>query len=128
MGRKAKYPDAEKKIQEYFDAVSESYHHPKAGEENPDNSDVKTLQALAREFGLSRIKIRKILITTGDLRYGITKEIQSLLKEGKDPETILDMSRSTINSYLPYSKNIYNLDEVSAAAERTRRYRERKKK
>ena len=36
------------------------------------------------------------------------------------------MSRSSVHSYLPYTKMIYNADELSLYAERCRLYRERK--
>ncbi len=37
------------------------------------------------------------------------------------------MSRTSVHSYLPYTKMIYNADELSLYAERWRLYRERKR-
>ncbi len=83
---------------------------------------------MAEEFGISRIKVRKILITTGDLTYPETRQIQELLAASNQMTEVCDilkMAPSTVNSLLPYSKGVYGLD-VSAAADRTEVYRARK--
>lgn len=36
------------------------------------------------------------------------------------------LSKSSVHSYLPYTKIIYNVDELSLYAERCRMYRKRK--
>jgi hypothetical protein len=89
----------------------------------------KKQDLLAEEFEISRIKIRKILITTGDIKYGETAQIQELIRNGMKMPVVaekLGMAISTVNSLIPYSKGVYKLSEVSAAAERTERYRVRK--
>lgn len=89
----------------------------------------KKQELLAEEFGISRIKVRKILITTGELRYPLTDQIEKLLAAGMKIDTVaerLKISKSTANSLIPYQKGVYKLSEVSAAAERTALYRERK--
>ena len=127
--RKPKYPDAEETIQKFFSAVSESFRHPAAYEVG--DFGKKKQELIADEFSISRLKVRKILITTGDLHYVETEKINRLMKCGlKVPEISkqLKMARSTINSYVPYGKGIYKLSEVSAAAERTALYRIRKER
>lgn len=126
MGRKPKYENPEDTIQSFFSAVSDSYNSPAEGEQGRDGK--KKQELLAEEFGISRIKVRKILITTGDLTYPETRQIQELLASDKKMEEvceILKMAPSTVNSLLPYSKGVYGLD-VSAAADRTQIYRARK--
>ena len=127
--RRKKYPNADQTMQAFYDAVSESYNHPATGEEVGNVPGKKKQELLAEEFGLSRIKVRKILITTGDLVYKETSEIESLLREGmsvSEAAEKLKIAVSTANSFLPYTKGVYKLSEVSAAAERTHLYRERK--
>lgn len=127
MPRKPKYINPNQTIEDFYASVSDSYHHPAAGEETG-NLARKKQELLAEEFGISRIKVRKILITTGDLAYPETQQIQELLAAGKKMTEVCDilkMAPSTVNSLLPYSKGVYGLD-VSAAADRTAIYRLRK--
>lgn len=63
MGRKLKYENPEDIIQSFFSAVSDSYHHPGSGDEVGDMPGRKKQELLAEEFGISRIKVRKVLIT-----------------------------------------------------------------
>ena len=37
------------------------------------------------------------------------------------------MSPKTVNTYLPYSKVVYKLDDISQNAERVKKYQQRKK-
>lgn len=126
MGRKPKYPDADKIIRDFFIAVSESYNSPSSTESVEGH---KKQDILAEEFDISRLKVRKILITTGDLVCSETVEIQQLMAEGFSLPAIgkmLGMQRSTLNAYLPYNRGVYKLAAVSAAADRTALYRARK--
>ena len=127
MGRNKKYPDAEKTIATFFATVSDSYNHPGAGEMIQDGHKSQAL--LAEEFGISRLKVRKILITTGDLTYSETAHIQRLLTAGKTKKQAVEelgMALSTLNSLLPYDKGVYNLADVSNYAGNSKVYRERK--
>ena len=123
--RKPKYPNSKKNIAEFYESVSDSYNHPIAGEVG-DIPGKKKQELLAEEFETTRLRIRKILITTGDYYSPITSEIQQIKKQGGKPEEELGLARATVNSYLPYGKGVYKLKEVSAAAERTEKYRKRK--
>lgn len=128
MGRKPKYENPQFIIDAFFAAVSDSYRHPGSGDEVGDVPGRKKQELLAEEFGISRIKIRKILITTGDLSYPQTQQIQALIKSEMSIGAVAEkmgISISSVNSLLPYSKGVYGLD-VSAAADRTQLYRARK--
>lgn len=75
----------------------------------------KSQALLVEEFGISRLKVRKILITTGDMHYPETVHIQQLLASGMkktDACEHLNMAISTLNSFLPYTHNIINLSET----------------
>lgn len=87
------------------------------------------IKATAAEIDLAELKVRKLLITSGKLSYPQTQEIQELQRVGKKMEeiqNILDLSRASINAYLPYSKVPYKEFEVSANADRCELYRKRK--
>lgn len=126
MSRRQKYPDRQIVIDIFYNSVSDYYD---CCRNHSSKQRGKTQQDIADEFGISRLKVRKILITTGDLRYPETEQIQKLIDQGRKMdqiELITGMKKSTINGFLPYSKGIYKLSEVSAAAERTALYRTRK--
>ena len=58
---------------------------------------------LAEEFGISRLKVRKILITTGEVVYPETKRIQELLAAGGKQE--MRIHRSSFDDAL---KNVFD--------------------
>lgn len=87
------------------------------------------IKATAIELDLAELKVRKLLITSGKLRYPVTQQIQDLKNAGKKMDqiqNILGLSRASINAYLPYSKIPYKESEVSANADRCELYRKRK--
>ena len=88
------------------------------------------INATATELDMSSTKIKKLLITSGKLEYDETKQIQRLMAYGKKMSEIQDemgLKKSSINSYLPYSKVPYKDSEISANAERCELYRRRKR-
>ena len=124
--RRPKYPHADETIADFYKAVSESYNSPSSGERTDGH---KSQELLAEEFNISRIKVRKILITTGDLIYRETVTIREMQCAGKKMDEIgkeMGLKKSAINAYLPYDKGVYKLAEVSAAADRTALYRKRR--
>lgn len=87
------------------------------------------IKATAAELDLAELKVRKLLITSGKLCYPQTQEIQNLQRSGKNMDqiqSILGLSRASINAYLPYSKIPYKESEVSANADRCELYRKRR--
>ena len=80
MPRKPKYINPDQTIEYFFPSVSDTYNSPGEGEQGRDGK--KKQELLAEEFVISRIKVRKILITTGDLTYPETRQIQELLAAG----------------------------------------------
>lgn len=88
------------------------------------------INATAAELDMSSIKIKKLLITAGKLEYDETKQILRLVAYGKKLSEIqeeMGLGKSSINSYLPYTKAPYKEAEISANAERCNLYRKRKK-
>lgn len=118
MARPKKKPayDAEKIMKELMAAVAESYEE--TGE----------LKLTAEEFSMSALKIRKLLITAGAYRNDISDEVNDLYAAGKsivEIQSITGLGKSSVNGYLPYTKAIYKLEELSLNAERINVFRSR---
>ena len=87
---------------------------------------------IANKFNVSNIKVRKLLISAGivpdsDIYHLIT----NMYKRGfsvVDIAAKYHISVATVNSYLPYSKCIYNMENVSDKVLYARRYRQLKNK
>jgi hypothetical protein len=56
------------------EALTESYLNPEPGEESPDDPKHCQLEVLAEEFSMTRIKVRKLLITAGSFETPISRE------------------------------------------------------
>ena len=109
------------KDREFMEEVAEYFRGTKS-EDEPEGS----IQETALHFGMNRAKVRKTLITTGDLTSRLTKEALSLRKKGKSIKEIaehLGLSISTVSTYLPYEELIYKSDDVSDHAKDVREYR-----
>lgn len=122
MGRKKRNPeyDADNIMKELLNAVSECYGNQAGSNES--------LRCVAREFDITHLKARKLLITAGAYSTEISDYVNSLKTDGKTIPEIMQttgLSRASVHSYLPYSKIIYNAKELSLNAERIRKYRKR---
>ena len=90
--------DAKKQFEELLETVD--YVYELTGE----------IKATAVELDMSSTKIKKLLITSGKLEYDETKEIERLMAYGKklgEIQAELGLKKSSINSYLPYTKVPY---------------------
>ena len=88
----------------------------------------ESIRAAARELEISPMKLRKILITTGDYENGMSREIGTLYSSGMNVQEIAaqeGMTVSNVYAYLPYEKVVYKMDSKSVDAEKQQRYRER---
>lgn len=91
--------------------------------------ETNEIKATAEELDLAPLKVKKLLITAGKIRYQQTEEIQQLQIAGRsmaEIERILSLSRASINSYLPYKKIPYKEEDISSNAEWCDLYRKRK--
>lgn len=87
-----------------------------------------SLRMLASELNISLLKLRKLLITAGIFTSDTCTEVNELYQAGRKISEIMeltDLSRASVHSYLPYTKGIYNAEEISLNAERCRIYRVR---
>lgn len=101
-------------MEKYLQEIVDAYH---SGAEN--NEEI-SLRRLADEFDITLMKARKLLITAGAYHSDLSDYINQLKEEGKSVEEIMQLtrlSRSSVHSYLPYTRAIYNANEASAYAE-----------
>lgn len=129
-GRPKKKPgyNEETIMQELQEAISDYYLTGGTGQARLQKP--VSLRQVANEFDITLMKARKLLITAGAYHTEISDEVNELKAEGRSIEQIMELTglkRSSVHSYLPYTKSIYNLKELSLYAERCRLYRARKK-
>lgn len=123
MPQKKKNPDydPEKILNELMETMSELY----IGNRNCGNGSINQI---SNEFGISRVKVRKLLITAGVYQSDTCDWINQLHSKGKSIQEIQEithMSYPAVQSYLPHEKTVYNMEEASTNAERIKIYRER---
>ena len=131
MGRYKNNPDydAVALSRKLMDSLVYDYNHPGVGESVPSTGKMQ-ITKLAKKHNMSVLKVRKLLVSAGELKNSHTQEIHKLKAAGKTEEEIMKAtgySRASVNSYLPYSKIIYCMEEVSPNAIRMKRHREKVK-
>ena len=97
-----------------------------------------SLQDIADALNLNPIKVRKLLITAGVYESETAEVVMDTFTSYRQTQTYADailstasalqLSKSSITSYLPYEKGVYFPstvagDKISVGAERQRRYR-----
>lgn len=101
----------------YDDRLSYSYDHV-------------SLRQVAKKFDVTVLKVRKILITSGYYSIEQSRRVNALHSNGMKVDEIMletGLSRASVQSYLPYTKTIYNMVEKSVGAERMERWRKKVK-
>lgn len=104
----------------FFKEVSEYYR----------GTDGGSILDTAEHFKINRNKVRKILITTGDITYPLTEKAMELKRKGYRTEEIaekLGVSTATVSTYMPYEERVKNTLDPSPHAEKVRQYREYEK-
>ena len=108
--------DADRIMKELMVAVVEAY------EENGE------LKLTAKEFEISELKVRKLLITADAYHNDLSEMVNCLYKEGhsvKEIQMLTGLGRSSVNGYLPYTKAVYKAEELSLNAEKIGMFRRR---
>ena len=122
MGRAKKNPEynPERIMEQFTNCIVDVYRT---------GTDSNSLRKISEQFGITLMKTRKILITAGVYHTEISDQINSLREDNWSISDIMKetgLSRSSVHSYLPYTKVIYNAEELSLYARRCRTYRKRK--
>ena len=137
-GRKPSKPDYDAKdvLSQQMEAAVALYS-AKLGLDN--THDHPSLQTIADDISLNPIKVRKLLITADVYKSEIANRVQRVFNAHRDAglsytDAItatmkeLNLSKASVNAYLPYEKGVYfpeNVDSknLSVGAERQRHYR-----
>ena len=97
-----------------------------------------SLRAIADVLTLNPIKVRKLLIPAGVYQSETAEKVQDTFEEYRETQNykeairstanILNLSKASVTSYLPYQKGVYfpstaEREKISVGAERQRRYR-----
>ena len=106
-------------------------------------ADHPSLQTIANELDINTIKARKLLITAGVYKSEVADQVNRVFNQHRASglshiETIaatmkeLNLSKSSVTSYLPYERGVYfpaetDSSNISVGAERIRRMRKRNK-
>ena len=131
-GRKKLKPeyDAGKNLREQMDAAVALYEED------------CSLQSIADVLALNPIKVRKLLITAGVYESEVAEKVQDTFEQYRETQNYkeailstaatLELSKSSVTSYLPYKKGVYypstaDKEKISVGAERQRRYRAMKR-
>ena len=90
--------------------------------------DDPTISETAEEFGVTPMKVRKLLITGGCYDTELYRKIKQLRGKGLtvDQIAVATMKKPvTVRSYLPYERVIYNLEERSVNADKLQRFKQK---
>ena len=93
-------------------------------------SSLPSLRAVADQMNTTILRVRKLLITAEYFSTGTSRMVQEMAAEGRTIAEIMDvteLSRASINSYLPYKNLAFNLDQTTVNADRHRVFRRRVK-
>lgn len=91
-----------------------------------DASPEGSIRETAVHFGINRNKVRKILITTGDITSPLTEEAMKLKSQGLSVKAIasrLNVSTATVSIYLPYAGKVKDGLNPSPHTQAVREYR-----
>lgn len=100
---KKKKNNMEELSQQVLEAVTDAYLNPT--KDTADEKGKMSLNVLADEFSMSRIKLRKLLITSGVYETPISRKVNELYNSGKtikEIQTITGLSAASVSGYLPY--------------------------
>lgn len=117
--------DAGENLKEQMDAVVALYE------------EECSLRSIADALTLNPIKVRKLLITAGVYESEVAEKVKNTFEEYRETQNykeailstanILNLSKASVTSYLPYKKGVYfpstEKEKISVGAERQRRYR-----
>ena len=121
-GRPRKRPeyDHDKTMQEVLDRASSLFGEPYDDRESRDTG-APSINSVAKAMHTTLNRARKLLITAGCYSTEISRTIQKMAESGMTVSEIAErtkLSKPSVNSYLPYTKGVYNLAEKTLNADR----------
>ena len=128
-GRPKKKPDydREKEIEALQQKVINLFGEPY--DDRVERSEAApSIRDIAKALNITPIKVRKMLITAGYYSTKLSRKVQELYAQGCEIQEIMDktgLKRTSVHSYLPYTKGNYNLPERPLNAEQKRIFRKR---
>ncbi len=125
---KPKY-NAQDNIQKMIDEVVAFFGSPYDDRDEFPNNEV-SLRDVSKKFNISVLKARKILITAKYYSIEQSRNVNELYEQNRSVLEIMQqtgLSRASVQSYLPYSKTIYNLEQKSVGADRQERWRKKRR-
>lgn len=130
-GRPKKKPgyDREKSIQELLKEAVDLFKEP-FDDRDERSPDAPSVYAVANAMGTSWVRTRKMLITAEVYSSEASRKVQELAQQGKTISEICKITgfrKAAVNSYLPYEKGIYNLEDAPVNADKCRTFRKRNK-
>lgn len=90
----------------------------------------KSIKQTARHFGCWHGVVRKMLINNGLYTNATAKKVIELAESGKTIAEIaakIGMTKTTVSSYLPYTRGTYMQPSGTENAQRVRKCREKKR-
>ena len=126
--QKNKKNNKEELSQQVLEAITYAYLNPT--KDTADEDGHAQLKLLAEDFGMTPIKVRKMLIKSSAYQTVTSINVNSLYKSRKSVKEIqaaTGLSLASISGYLPYRKTVYNLEASTLVAERLRKFRKRRK-
>ena len=127
--RKKKDSNPSLSMEQLINKAVELFQEPYDDRDERD-ADLPSLRAVADQLDTTILRTRKILITAGYYSTETSRLVQELEAEGKTETEIMEITRlrrASVNSYLPYRKLAFNLDQKTANADRHRLFRRRMK-
>ena len=128
-GRPKKKPDydREKEIDAVQQKVIDLFGEP-YDDRSERSEAAPSIRDIAKALDITPIKVRKMLITAGYYSTKLSRKVQELYEQGCEIQEIMDktgLKRTSVHSYLPYTKGNYNLPERPLNAEQKRIFRKR---
>lgn len=120
--------EMDRSFAEYLKAVADSFGEP-LDDRKPRKEGEPSLREVSETWDISIPKARQVLITAGVYSTGMSRRVKELTEQGVPKEEIakrLQISRSSVASYLPYTRRAYSKEATSHAID-IRRYRAREK-
>ena len=90
-----------------------------------------SMKQTSKHFNVSMGTVRKILLAHGLYTSDRAQEIQTLIDAGNNMQeisTLTGLSKSAIDTYIPYKRGTYLEPSTTPNAARLRKYREKKQK